>query len=321
MKISIIVVSYNEKEYLVEAIESCLNQDLPYNYEIIIGDDGSNDGSINIIEMYTNKYPDKVRGFVMDRSDVNMEKLIPSIRVTNVLKRAFEIARGEYITIISGDDLMIGSDRLSKQIEFLENNPNYSSCYTDYQRFGDDYEKQDYIKKCSFSNSVLWAYEYIHIGCFVFKKEKTRRLLDRFIDDTGLAFVIFCQGKSKHIEYTGYGYRQRNGSIMHDADLLELNILELMLFQDVLNYGGYRCSSLARFSIPLKYVYKHRSEVNNYKYEKYIENCKEYNNNIVQMIVNSSSSKKISTFMLICAAQICRKIYKFLGILESVIFN
>ena len=52
-EISIIIVSYNEIEYIEEAIESCLSQKGINDYEIIIGDDGSTDGSINLINEYT----------------------------------------------------------------------------------------------------------------------------------------------------------------------------------------------------------------------------------------------------------------------------
>ena len=56
MKLSIIIVSYNEKEYISEAIESCMSQEGKFDYEIIIGDDGSNDGSLEIIERYQEQY-------------------------------------------------------------------------------------------------------------------------------------------------------------------------------------------------------------------------------------------------------------------------
>jgi len=56
MKVSIIVISYNEKLFLQEAFDSCLSQKLNYDYEIIIGDDGSNGGSIELILEHEKKY-------------------------------------------------------------------------------------------------------------------------------------------------------------------------------------------------------------------------------------------------------------------------
>ena len=48
MKLSIIIVSYNESRFLEKAVGSCLDQDYDDD-EIIIGDDGSDDGSVDII--------------------------------------------------------------------------------------------------------------------------------------------------------------------------------------------------------------------------------------------------------------------------------
>ena len=53
-------MSYNEKEYLEEAIQSCLCQDVS-DFEIIIGDDGSSDGSIELFEAYAAKFPKIIR--------------------------------------------------------------------------------------------------------------------------------------------------------------------------------------------------------------------------------------------------------------------
>ena len=54
IKISIILVSYNEKQYLIDALESCIKQNIECNYEIIIGDDGSDDGKRSITCTFKN---------------------------------------------------------------------------------------------------------------------------------------------------------------------------------------------------------------------------------------------------------------------------
>lgn len=116
VKVSIVIVSYNEKSYLQQAIESCLNEDYEDEFEIIIGDDGSNDGSIDIIQQYATQYPDKIRYFVMDRTDV--VDIIPSIRASNVIKTAFSKSDGEYLMVMSADDLIVDKSKIKRQIVF-----------------------------------------------------------------------------------------------------------------------------------------------------------------------------------------------------------
>lgn len=65
--ISVIIISYNEREYLETALTSCLSQE-DVSIEILTGDDGSDDGSMELISSYERQYPDIVSSFVMDRS-------------------------------------------------------------------------------------------------------------------------------------------------------------------------------------------------------------------------------------------------------------
>lgn len=314
MKISIIIVSYNEKQYIEETIHSCLFQKMPYDYEIIIGDDGSSDGSIELIQQYKEKYPSIISYFIMDRNDVT--NIIPSIRVSNVLKRAFELARGEYITVISGDDLLLNSKKLKKQIEFLDKNSRYVSCYTDFKKFGLNQDDLVCKMKSTLTRPTFWSQQYVHISCFVFRRKKVvGNLLDRFCDDTGLIFSIFKAGKSRHIKGIDFGYRQRDASIMHESDDLELSILELMLYQDVLNKGGYEKSSLSRFSRPLEYVNNHKEKLSNSKYQKYLLSCSKCNNNLLNEILNDENNYY---YRKVIMSKVYKKFFAVLRKLETV---
>lgn len=88
-KVSIILISYNEADYLKTAIESVLQQDYE-NIELIIGDDGSSDGSIEIMKEYFDRYPDKISYFVMSR-DEEISNIIPSFRVSNVIRKEWKL--------------------------------------------------------------------------------------------------------------------------------------------------------------------------------------------------------------------------------------
>lgn len=282
MKLSIIIVSYNEKKYLPAAIESCLKQKSDFDIEIIVGDDGSDDGSIEIINDYREKYKECIKYFVMDRT--NAVNVIPSIRVSNVLKQAFKLAEGEYLMVMSGDDLLINETKIMNQVKFLEKHNQYASCYTDYKKFWGDGREINCIMRSTISRYSFWSSQYMHISCFVFRRSALNHLLNRFCDDTGLIFSIFCAGKSKHIPLMGFGYRQRSESIMHETDKIELSILELALFQDILNYNGYKNSSLSRFCKPLQYLFALRESLSDKKYSKYLSSCSQYKYNLLEKL-------------------------------------
>lgn len=285
-KLTIIVVSYNEKEYIEMALQSILNQKCKYEYEVIIGDDGSTDGSIDIIKEYANKYS-FISYFVMDRSDVkDIKSIIPHIRVTNIVKIGIARANGQYIKILSGDDFLIGESSIEKQIDVLESNEGFVSCYSDYKWCYED----GLEKKVVFTNAskpeYLWGGRYIHISCFMFKKIVEPFILERFADDIGLVFSICEAGPTIHIKEVMFGYRQRPKSIMKKQDRMETCICELMVYQDILNMDMGGRSSMAHFTYPLNYVYFHRNRLDDKKYSKYLENCKKYGNDILDEIKN-----------------------------------
>ena len=88
--VSIIMVSYNEADYIRTAIDSCLGQTLQ-DIELIIGDDGSDDGSIEIIREYADK-DSRVSYFVMDRPERFEYGVIGPLRVSAILKEGLKRA-------------------------------------------------------------------------------------------------------------------------------------------------------------------------------------------------------------------------------------
>lgn len=111
--VSVVMPVYNAGDFLVEAIESILNQTYK-NVEFIIVDDASTDNSWTIIQKYKKLYP----------------KIIKSIRMDQNLNRGgdvcanegLKIARGKYVARMDADDIA-HLERLEKQVTFLQAHP------------------------------------------------------------------------------------------------------------------------------------------------------------------------------------------------------
>lgn len=112
-KVSVLMSVYNGERYLVEAIESILTQNYP-DFEFLIIDDGSNDGTSRILADYVVKDP-RVR---VVPNDIN-------IGLARCLNKGIKLARGEYIARMDCDDISL-PERLAKQVDFLEKNPSVS---------------------------------------------------------------------------------------------------------------------------------------------------------------------------------------------------
>ena len=61
--VSVIVCTYNQKQTIGRTLDAILSQRSPLPFEVIIGDDGSADGTADVCRSYTEQYPDKVRLF------------------------------------------------------------------------------------------------------------------------------------------------------------------------------------------------------------------------------------------------------------------
>ena len=124
--VSVAIITYNQKKFLKECIESVLAQDYP-NFEIVIADDGSNDGTQEMLEQYNVKYPGK---FVLKLSKVNQG-------ITNNSNLAHFGCSGKYIAWMGGDDLMLPG-KLTAQVKYMEKNKNCSISYHNLDVFDSD---------------------------------------------------------------------------------------------------------------------------------------------------------------------------------------
>jgi len=118
MKVSVFITSYNQRDYLVEAIESVLNQTLQ-PFEIIIVDDCSTDGSQEVIGKYAQTYPDLIRPFCHEQN----------IGIPRNKSFALEQVRGDLVTYVDGDDRFLPS-KLEMELETLLNHPEAQIVYS-----------------------------------------------------------------------------------------------------------------------------------------------------------------------------------------------
>lgn len=135
MKVSVAIPSYKFSSYIEECLESVLAQKTSFNFEIVVRDDFSNDGTSEILKKYSDLY-----------SNI---KLLPSNKNLGFhrnIKSIFENCSGEYIAYLDGDDYWCDKDKLQKQSDFLDENQIYSMVFGGYyvQEGMDKSTKTDY---------------------------------------------------------------------------------------------------------------------------------------------------------------------------------
>lgn len=134
--VSVCVQTYQHEAYIRECLDSLLNQKTSFHFEIILGEDDSEDGTREICQEYAAKHPDRIRLFLRDKKD----KIFINGKKTgrfNFLEN-LKSCRGKYIAMCDGDDYWIDNYKLEKQISFIEKEAMVSLCYSAYI-----YEKVD----------------------------------------------------------------------------------------------------------------------------------------------------------------------------------
>jgi glycosyltransferase involved in cell wall biosynthesis len=119
--VSVPMLTYNHEKYIAQAIESVLKQKTDFLFELVIGEDCSTDGTRDIIESYGRQYPEQIK---IVTSVTNVGALANNIRTTKA-------CRGKYLAILEGDDYWNDEFKLQKQVDFLEQNPQFGIVHTD----------------------------------------------------------------------------------------------------------------------------------------------------------------------------------------------
>lgn len=125
MKVSVCCMTFNHKDFIKQCLESILMQKTKFNFDVIIHDDASTDGTQEIIMEYESKYPFLFFSMLQSENQYSKAKVYPWLFL-------YPLAGGKYIAECDGDDFWTDPYKLQKQVDFMEANPDYSICYHPY---------------------------------------------------------------------------------------------------------------------------------------------------------------------------------------------
>jgi glycosyltransferase involved in cell wall biosynthesis len=209
-KVSVFVLTHDHVGWIGQALESALAQEAPFEFELLVADDCSTDGTREIVRDYADRHPDAIRTFLPDRN----------LGVAGIWLQAARQCRGEYIAILEGDDYWTSAAKLARQVALLDARPGWSSCFHRATLFHEDgrpsrpatpafdrevFELDDLIRACfipfltvMFRRDVLasvpeWVFSYrwfdwlFHLFC-------ARRGPIGFLDEDMAAYRVHAGG-------------------------------------------------------------------------------------------------------------------------------
>lgn len=209
IKVSVCVVTYNQEKYLAECLESLVQQETNFNFEIIVGEDCSTDGTRAIVKSYAEKYPHLV---------------IPLLHENNVgalenIKQVYLKARGKYIAHVDGDDAAL-PNKLQKQFNALESNGDCTICSHNVLNIDGNSAQLNY-QNWKHNGGIYTLFDLFHRMPFfahsskMFRNNLSENELNVFsnpeILDMDLHFVNLQHGNIVHLDENLGQYRMNVG--------------------------------------------------------------------------------------------------------------
>ena len=206
--VSIHCMAYNHAKYIKDCLEGFIKQKTNFKFTAYIGDDCSTDGTTDIIKEYEAKYPEIIKGIYRNKN-IGVE--------TNYLD-LFKKCKGKYLIICEGDDYWTDENKLQKQVDFMEQNPDYSICFHPIKRIFEDKEEKndlfptDEMKKHEFNFENLLKYNFIQTNSALYRFDLIKNLSDvipkKMIPGDWYVHLLFAkEGKIKYLDDVMAVYR------------------------------------------------------------------------------------------------------------------
>lgn len=200
--VSILITFYNMEDYVDRTLKSIFEQQVNFSYEIVVGEDGSSDGTLVKLRAWQEKYPDVISIIVQPRED---RKYLAAERAAGNRLSLLEHVRGKYFIYLDGDDAYCDVNKLQKQVDVLENpeNADCSCCghnVSYVQPDGSSSTLESWFRKSGkigFSN--YWWKGFFHPDSLMFRSENIKQNVDYrhplFFDDNYITYVFGHMGK------------------------------------------------------------------------------------------------------------------------------
>jgi len=253
--VSIFMLTYNQEDFIAQAIEGVLMQKTDFSIQMVIGEDCSTDNTRNIVREYAQKYPDKIK-IILNERNIGL--------IANYVK-TYTQCTGKYVAICDGDDYWIDPLKLQKQVDFLEENLDYSIVYTNNKNLipsGDVLfsDKKDNLTTTNFDQLVFE--NYIPSVTALFRNKPLPEEMSKWIqqlpygDWPTYLWVTVGGGKIYFLDEVTAVYRKNVGTStvlrQERSKVGEINLLILQnIFKDV--------AFINRREIVKKSIVKHKT--------------------------------------------------------------
>lgn len=249
--VAVFMISYNQQDYIIEALENVLNQKTDFNFQIFLSDDCSTDQTQITVDNFLRNHPKKnIVTFIKQEKNLGW---MPNFIFT--LQKCQD-SGAKYIAMCEGDDFWTSEDKLQKQINLLEKNPDvvlachqYKELYNDGSTEEFPYFRQDFFqgkKSFKFSQEDFEKFMRIQTMTIVFRASALDLNLRKkysYYCDTHIKHHIFDHGLGLYTQDFDAVYRIHGNNVFMSLDLGKKTKFSYDVYKDLINNNhsdGYK---------------------------------------------------------------------------------
>ena len=242
--LSVCIITYNHAQYIQQAIESVLMQQVTFSWELIIADDFSTDGTREIIEGYHYRNPDFIK-LILQEKNVGAEKNWFDLLAS---------PKSKYIAYFEGDDYWTDPLKLQRQVDFLEAHLEYAGSAHQAMILMNDKENRlfrENVPNDIVINDIIGG-RLFHTASIVFRKSAVELLINSpsvYSGDRLLNFCICILGKIRYFDECMCVYRRHTTGVSSTATVKQMTI-DL----NCISYLNSICPSFPKYRY-MSYVY------------------------------------------------------------------
>jgi len=215
--VSVISITHNQEDFVGQAVNSVMAQQTNFDYELVVGDDISTDGTRALLTALQAEYPHRIH---LRFSDEHLGPLVN-------FARTYQACRGTYVATLDGDDYWIDPAKLQKQVDLLESRPDHAMCFHSAYVVRDDDALSAPVfrprpQKSEYDLNDMLKYNFIATCSPLYRRALYESLPNWYyaapVYDWPLDVLYAMRGTIGYIDEPMAAYRQHGGGIYSGYD-------------------------------------------------------------------------------------------------------
>jgi len=268
------MITYNHERFIKQAVESVLMQKVNFQYELVVGEDCSTDRTGPIAIEYEQRYPDRIRLLLAERN----------LGIGANFLRTLKACQGRYVALLEGDDYWTSSNKLQKQVDFLDAHAECSICFHTVRVVFED-EKKTRLYPSRTGKEVFGLHDilcsnFMHTCSVMFRNGLIDEFPEWFVrlrpEDWALHILNAQKGKIGLIKDVMAVYRVHSGGTWSKKGLIPRLEESIRMLRHVNGHLGFRYDkviggTISAFHFDL--ALEHAREGNTVEARKYARIC------------------------------------------------